>query len=575
MKKSKTLLVLSTSILVLSACSGGNSGSTSSSSGTSSEVTPPVTKTVDLYGSAEHFTGEKPPLKIAITIFDNIQEVPYFAFGNIKDMLDFEFNTEFQYSNSNNVYTWKNVKSNHTMSIDSTTSVISFSDYNGFRLADSSPTYLNTDISSDPAFKIVEGSNKYNVENKDTKVSVKLSDYGYTLKSYSSECYVPANLFLAAIEYDYNYVYNGKGFFLNKLNYIYDNEDKLTPYGEKVLDSSISFNENSRKLAYYSLCIQMDTHFGVKSLLGGKKLDTFLAEKGYKDKLLNAKDALEFDNSLAYIFKAFLNDNGHTYLNKLGMNIFNDEPISINVPKTEKEQKILADYEGIVKIRRGNTTYYKGSENTTIAYQEGKNYIISFNSFMHDLKTDKPQESTILLMKIANEEIQTTPTIENVIIDLSLNGGGEDLAELAFESWVKGEATQYLRSTTSNIYAETAYKYDVNGDGNIDDKDTIKNKKIYVITSLYTYSNGNVFSGMVKDCANVVMVGNDTSGGSCNTVSVSTSIGNAFNYSSTAQAVYKDHSSFEEGVLISKAENKFGSDYSKYIDYLNITKYTK
>lgn len=165
-------------------------------------------------------------------------------------------------------------------------------------------------------------------------------------------------------------------------------------------------------------------------------------------------------------------------------------------------------------------------------------------------------------------------TIKNIVIDLSLGGGGSDAAATALLSWVLGEG-DYV-NCYKNCDAEIGQKYyfDANLDGVFYDRqngnyypaayynsDCLQyftklgtksiDLNVYVLISSESFSNGGYMAHIFENTGGeVTLIGQKSSGGSCNLRDVCTADGTTFGISACTQAgVYRNDSfvTYENG----------------------------
>lgn len=78
--------------------------------------------------------------------------------------------------------------------------------------------------------------------------------------------------------------------------------------------------------------------------------------------------------------------------------------------------------------------------------------------------------------------------IENVVFDLSLNGGGDQTTASFMLSMILGEASMTVEDTLTGAYAHECFRADVNLDGMIDEKDSLAGYNLYCISSPCSFS---------------------------------------------------------------------------------------
>lgn len=168
---------------------------------------------------------------------------------------------------------------------------------------------------------------------------------------------------------------------------------------------------------------------------------------------------------------------------------------------------------------------------------------------------------TILLTVVANYIIQelnneATPArkIDNVVLDLSLNGGGACDDETFMSSWFLGQSNWHIVNNITGSASSIAYFADVDFDDNYntinqyadysitkdeskinDSDDTICNLNRFCITSLYSFSCGNIFPAQICFADTVRTFGQRSGGGTCAVKNIMMPSGTYFSTSSQWQ----------------------------------------
>lgn len=122
--------------------------------------------------------------------------------------------------------------------------------------------------------------------------------------------------------------------------------------------------------------------------------------------------------------------------------------------------------------------------------------------------------------------------IENVVLDLSCNTGGEADASVYVIGWMLGYCNLHLINPNTNSFATAGYKVDVNLDGVFDEKDTIADKNLYCVISPSSFSAGNHVASMLKESGKVTLLGGTSGGGACVVQFASMADGSIFQFSS-------------------------------------------
>ena len=157
-------------------------------------------------------------------------------------------------------------------------------------------------------------------------------------------------------------------------------------------------------------------------------------------------------------------------------------------------------------------------------YEEtGNTAYITFDNFVFndlDYYTEKAEEhlnDTVALMLYAYQQItRENSPIENVVLDLSNNGGGQaDAAAFVLGAFL-GDASICMMNPASGAleYVKTI-KVDLNLDRQFDEKDSLKDCNLFCIESPVSFSCANLVSCALKNSDRVTLLGRPSSGGAC------------------------------------------------------------
>ena len=157
-------------------------------------------------------------------------------------------------------------------------------------------------------------------------------------------------------------------------------------------------------------------------------------------------------------------------------------------------------------------------------YQEmGNTAYVTFDTFSFDTdrvagynETSTAITDTFGLIIYAHSMITREDSpIENVVVDLSCNGGGAYDAAVYVVSWMLGYCDVHVTNPITNATATTSYMADVNLDGVFDENDTISHLNLFCITSPVSFSCGNLVPALLKESGLVTLLGGTSGGGSC------------------------------------------------------------
>ncbi len=164
--------------------------------------------------------------------------------------------------------------------------------------------------------------------------------------------------------------------------------------------------------------------------------------------------------------------------------------------------------------------------------------------------------------------------IENVVIDLSINGGGAATAAIYTVAWFLGTCTINVNNTLTKQQASTSYKADVNCDRKFDENDTVSSKNLYCLISPNSFSCGNLLPSIFKNAGNVTLIGKPSGGGACTIQYITTADGNIFRISSANRlsslyngSYYNVDRGVEPDFHLSKIESFYNRE--SLTDYIN------
>lgn len=127
--------------------------------------------------------------------------------------------------------------------------------------------------------------------------------------------------------------------------------------------------------------------------------------------------------------------------------------------------------------------------------------------------------------------------VQNIVIDLSVNGGGS-VADVGYLlSFLYGDIMLIDQDAHTGANVLTSYSTDLNLDGTVDEKDDTLRKnrntkyKMAILTSESSFSSANLFPVMAKEVCGAKIIGRRSSGGSCSINTFCTPDGFTYYYS--------------------------------------------
>src|SRR5574344_453843 len=163
-------------------------------------------------------------------------------------------------------------------------------------------------------------------------------------------------------------------------------------------------------------------------------------------------------------------------------------------------------------------------------------------------------------IKVYNADSSHTEKIHNIIIDESCNGGGVVDACLYLANIFIKNAKIYTHNKLDGTQTVVSYNVDTDLDGSVStvtDWD-LSSYHIYVLTSEFSFSCGNMFPSMMKgqrdngtlNVASIQIIGKKSGGGAGSVLQTGTGDGAMFNTSSCYEAIYPDGTSIDGGIPV-------------------------
>ena len=372
-------------------------------------------------------------------------DVPYFSLADWAELMtylmrtyvkkgqDISFELSFSMEDNTGVLTRED---GYPVYFDCDKDSIYFWDYDAFQRPDEDRVLidiLGTDNpgSDDEVMYFQRCPGSYERYGKD--VTLDLGSYGIDMVADGGSCYVPIQTlsdFLLAIQY-MNVFYNGEAFYVVQFGGMGGFVADYSPIGEKF--HTAAPKERSAAMAAFSygeLCAVMDYLYGLKAVHGFESFDLLCRQAGC-DVALKGTDTYAADEALYKMINIHLDD-GHS-------NFVNCSPLATDAPSRDAYFKMLQEL-GIGNALKNTfndpfaaarAEFYP---NGAPVYEEvGNTAYITFDEFKDPAEgTDyyaaapTPEDTdTIGVMLYAYSQIMRDGSpVENVVLDLSNNGGG-------------------------------------------------------------------------------------------------------------------------------------------------------
>lgn len=347
---------------------------------------------------------------------------------------------------------------------------------------------------------------------------------------------------------------------------------------------------------YKEFCLRMDLQYGLKESHNITSFDEFFNETH----LIN-----DFYGSPADSIKA---------LRKLQFNYLADFHTGLtnysyyNGPKYLEDDVITGDYflnrfykeNEYFSLRKSicsELNTYKGS---VLDYREvGDTAYITFDKFIYlttdysSIKEEKGYfelsdvQDTVGLVLYADQEIRKHQNIKNVVVDISINGGGEVNALVYLNSWLQDYTELILRDSITGAIEANVYYIDTDFDTYRTYKDSLQGLKqeeenprdlnLYCVVSEVSFSCGNLLPALLKFGSNVTLIGRTSGGGACIVGNGCTADSSVFQISSNLQLGTIKNGSFyiiDKGIEPDYFINDFKNVYDRvaFNEYLDSLK---
>ena len=406
-------------------------------------------------------------------------------------------------------------------------------------------------------------------------LEINLANRNIPLDIYEGKKYIPLQTFndLFIGSFGANLVYNGKDLFFmggislsDDLKEIYYHEER-TPRSEALAE--FNFNE---------LCLLLDLYYGLHDEHGfNEGFAYYLEIIGLKEELLKL-DAINSFNALGTLTMGYIGDL-HSTVASVSPYLGSDRPEA-----DEMNIQLSNDFKAFIRTEQEYKTKRAEALGEVNFYQKvGNTAYITFDSFtLGDRSGGYSEEAlqigdTITMIIAAHAQISMDPEIENVVLDLSCNGGGTLDSAIYTVAWMLGSCELSIYNTITESRGTTNYSVDVNLDGVFDEKDSIADKNLYCIVSPLSFSCGNLVPALLKASGKVTIIGKTSGGGACAVHNSVTADGTMFSISSPLRmstvkngSYYSIDTGIDPDLILTKLESFY--DRVALTEYINNAK---
>lgn len=421
-------------------------------------------------------------------------------------------------------------ENSHTMHIDPDNDVISFEDYDSFF----APSWAKTTIDTLEHYGTIDylqidDDGTYSISG--SEVAINTGDYGIDILGNDGKCYVPLQTFsdiALSLSCYTNLIYNGEAVYAPEYS-MEDNRDFISK------SYSVGKGERSSALAeftYNELCMTMDCFYGLKDHEKIESFDDYFANTGLKERLLS-EDPEESGAALADFLHVKIDDLHSFYMSNSYLLGEDFDPYK-NFGKSYNTY--IATLERLRKARSekypDGVPGYEETGNTAYVTFDQFDELKKGADYYKDPPTADTKDPVGLLLYSFGQITRDDSPVENVVFDLSLNGGGDQTTTCFMLSMILGGSYMVVEDTLTGAYVCESFKADANLDGVFDEKDSLSDYNLFCIISPISLSCANLAASELKDSNKVTMIGQTSAGGTCIVVPFSLADGTIFRVSS-------------------------------------------
>ena len=481
------------------------------------------------------------------------EDIPYFVINDksLKDTIvedeskDWRSYKVSSVSASSKTVSIVNEKTASTATFDLVHHTLSFDNYDAF--FQNSVVYFNAAGALSDYMKFLNYSASSgttipgysNVAGQPITLDWSTQDIGVVLAKVDGKYYLAMPLQSYTDIFNAYLVYNGQCFFYspNLANFPSTDPYCLAYYST----ATIHQGQRSQALAEYcynELCINLGFNYGLKAMHGIEAFpdfDHYFEAAGVKGDLLST-DPLKFATALRDVCEFYFGD-GHSNYMRNSPYLGKDTVVPIRHIGSAQQNQIH-NHQRYYEAR--NARFGAGTIPAYEVTSDGKTAIVRFDSFVPPKKNNAQSYAsardallndttgildkyvgnlendydTISMISAVNERIQNTAGIENVVLDLSCNGGGANHTACFVISWMLGTCQYDFRNPITGAKCSALYCADVDFDGDYEsERNSVCKKKLFCIVSPVSFSCGNMVPAVLKDSTRVTILGTPSSGG--------------------------------------------------------------
>ncbi len=430
-----------------------------------------------------------------------------------------------------------------TMTLDFDKDTIRFLDYNYFLQSPSENGITLIEVLASSSMGFDAEGNPYLFQRQEDasfnrpgeELEFDLGAYGIDLIEQDGVYYVPLNTLVDIMltpKTQYFLLYNTEAAFLVSSSSLGDTDN---PTALADIYYSVEPRERSEACIRYSygeLCMILDHFYGQKSSHQIDSFNTIFHNMAF-DEALKSPDAAYADAALKAFIRIYMDDSHSGFLMPSWMG-GQDPKYQIN-QYGKSSERLGNSFDRWLNARAA--AYPDGVP----GYEEvGNTAYITFDSFVYMPYYDyygTPEEElagldTVGLITYAHKMItRENSPIENVVMDLSCNGGGMADAAVFAIGWFLGEAEICFSDKSTGAQSIIVYRTDANLNREFGEEDTLDGLNLYCLISPCSFSCGNLVPAAFKSSQRVTLIGRTSGGGSSEVMFTSTAWGSTYRIS--------------------------------------------
>ena len=330
-----------------------------------------------------------------------------------------------------------------------------------------------------------------------------------------------------------------------------------------------ALSREAAQVGYNELCLELDSFYGLKKEHSIQNFDLLLSHNNLKEDLLSG-DVAKADSALSRLLLVLLDDGHSGFISGPGAE-GSQQPLKYGPSLQARAGARKQIASARAKYPEAQQYYY---EVGNTAYVVLDNFSINMSVDYYSLmQTGQLPDDTVGRIVSAHQRItRENSPIENVVLDLSNNGGGSTAAAVYTISWFLGNGYASVANTFTGAQTTSAYRADINLDHQFDEKDMLQGRNLFCLISPVSFSCGNLVPWAFRQDGRVTLLGKTSGGGSCVVAFSNTAWGASFRYSSPWRMSFLKNGSFydvDQGVV----PDSFIQSYDNFYNRESLTNY--